>query len=117
MFFSQFSNSQMRIVYPRLKLLVVRCLGWPVGGEVFIGFNYPPAPPPCPLSLLCLSHAAPDERTSCTNFIPLHRRRTYVGDFIETEQQESKKALRLDFLSVVGLLLLNQGLHAFVSSH
>lgn len=102
-----------------LKLMVVRCLGWPAGGEVFMDFFYLPAPTPMPplLSLLCLSHATPDERTSCTNFIPPHRRRTYVGDLKETEQRESKKAFRVDFLSVVGLLLSSRGLHAFASSH
>lgn len=119
---------QRRIFYPslffflfflHLKLMVVRCLGWPAGGEVFMDFFYLPAPTPMPplLSLLCLSHAAPDERTSCTNFIPPHRRRTYVGDLKETEQRESKKAFRVDFLSVVGLLLSSRGLHAFASSH
>lgn len=35
-----------------------------------------------------LSQAAPDERSSCTNFIPLHRGRTHVGDLTEAGQTE-----------------------------
>lgn len=72
----------MRIFYPCLKLLVVRCLGWPVGGEVFIDFNYPPAPPPCPTSVPPLSvsccpwwenflhklHSSPQKENICWRF-------------------------------------------------
>lgn len=73
---------------------------------------------PTPPSLLCLSHATPDERSSCTNFIPLHIVRTYVGDLTEAEQSEGRnKALRLDLFSFVGLLLSSQGLHVFASPY
>lgn len=49
---------------------------------------------PLSRSLLCLSHAAPDERTSCTNFSPLHRGTTYVGDLTRREQRVSERACR-----------------------
>lgn len=62
-----------------------------------------------PLSPSC----CPNERTSCTLFIPLHRGRTYVGDLRETDQRESEKAFRVEFLRVAGLLFTSQGLHAF----
>lgn len=90
-----------------LKLMVVRCLRWPAGGEVFMDCSTLQPPP---LSLLCLSHAAPDERSSCTNFIPLHRGRTYV-----VESRQTKLSDWIFF--VAGLLLSGQGLHAFESLH
>lgn len=76
--------------------------------KVFMDLFSPPAP--TPESLLCLPHAAPDERSSCTNFIPLHRGGTHVGGFTEGVKQSSHTGLL--FLAL-GLLLSSQGLHVF----
>lgn len=91
--------------------MTMRCRRRPAGGVKFSwDFHYlrsPHSHAPLSRSLLCLSHAAPDERTSCTNFSPLHRGRTYVGDLTRREQRECRRELaegRTCSLPLVGLL-------------
>lgn len=113
--FAQSKENILTKPYSHLNPKLMPCSGWPAGGEVFINFYYLAAPTPIapshvpPLSPSC----CPNERTSCTIFIPLHRGRTYVGDLRETDQRESEKAFRVEVLVVAGLLLSSQGLYAF----
>lgn len=83
--------------------------------KVFMDLFSPPAP--TPESLLCLPHAAPDERSSCTNFIPLHRGGTHVGGFTEGVKQSSHTGLLfwlLDYFSQVRVFMSSEHMNVKV---
>lgn len=83
-----------------LELMWVWCFCWPADGEVLWTFWDPPPSHPQPSPSLCLPHVAPHERSSCTNFIPLHIVRTHVGDLPQTEHRERRETKPSDcFLS------------------